>query len=142
MRLLFCTSVVNSDIQFNTDYQEILSRDSVTVTVDAVIYYRVSNPTMVSRFINEMYRMSQKLQGKKSFCQITINYRVFNNEGQKVLGYKTMKKCAFEATKRLIASKNMGHFVIFVICLIISNKIYILKYMKKCTNLAKFDIFL
>ena len=38
------------------------------------------------------------------------NYRVFNNEGQKVLGYETMKKCAFEATKRLIASKNMGHF--------------------------------
>ena len=37
-------------------------------------------------------------------------YRVFNKEDQKVLGYKTMKKCAFEATKRLIASKNMGHF--------------------------------
>ena len=69
-------------------------------------------------------------------------YRVFNNEGQKVLGYETMKKCAFEATKRLIASKNMGHFVIFIICLIISNKIYILKYMKKCTKLTKFAIFL
>ena len=27
---------------------QVLSRDSVTVTVDAVIYYRVSNPTMVS----------------------------------------------------------------------------------------------
>ena len=26
---------------------KVLSRDSVTVTVDAVIYYRVSNPTMV-----------------------------------------------------------------------------------------------
>ena len=73
---------------------------------------------------------------------IIPKYRVFNNEGQKVLGYETMKKCAFEATKRLIASKNMGHFVIFIFCLIISNKIYILKYMKKCTNLAKFDIFL
>ena len=74
--------------------------------------------------------------------QASIIYRVFNNEGQKVLGYKTMKKCGFEATKRLIASKNMGHFVIFVICLIISNKIYILKYMKKCTKLTKFDLFL
>ena len=29
----------------------VLSRDSVTVTVDAVIYYRVSNPTMVSLFV-------------------------------------------------------------------------------------------
>ena len=37
-------------------------------------------------------------------------YRVINKEGQKVLGYETIKKCAFEATKRLIASKNMGHF--------------------------------
>ena len=26
---------------------QVLSRDSVTVAVDAVIYYRVSNPTMV-----------------------------------------------------------------------------------------------
>ena len=28
-------------------FSQVLSRDSVTVTVDAVIYYRVSNPTMV-----------------------------------------------------------------------------------------------
>ena len=26
---------------------QVLTRDSVTVTVDAVVYYRVSNPTMV-----------------------------------------------------------------------------------------------
>ena len=26
---------------------QVLSRDSVTVSVDAVVYYRVSNPTMV-----------------------------------------------------------------------------------------------
>ena len=30
---------------------KVLSRDSVTVTVDAVIYYRVSNPTMVFHII-------------------------------------------------------------------------------------------
>ena len=30
---------------------QVLSRDSVTVTVDAVVYYRVSNPTMVSKVI-------------------------------------------------------------------------------------------
>ena len=42
-----------------------------------------------------------------TLLQVTF-YRVFNKEGQKVLGYKTWKKCAFEATKRLmlIASKN------------------------------------
>ena len=47
------------------------------------------------------------------YC-LTI-HRVTNKEGQKVSGYKTMKKCAFEATNRLIASKNIGHFVMFVI---------------------------
>ena len=69
-------------------------------------------------------------------------YRVINKEGHKVLGYKTIKKCDFDAIKKFILSKNMGHFVIFVICLIISNNIYILNHMKKCTNLGKFDIFL
>ena len=34
-------------VTFDVPPQEILSRDSVTVTVDAVICYRVSNPTMV-----------------------------------------------------------------------------------------------
>ena len=38
-------------VTFDVPPQEILSRDSVTVTVDAVIYYRVSNPTMVRIFI-------------------------------------------------------------------------------------------
>ena len=28
--------------------KKVLSRDSVTVSVDAVVYYRVSNPTMVN----------------------------------------------------------------------------------------------
>ena len=34
-------------LTFDVPPQEILSRDSVTVTVDAVIYYRVFNPIMV-----------------------------------------------------------------------------------------------
>merc|ERR1712045_188082 len=37
-------------VSFDVPPQEVLSRDSVTVTVDAVVYYRVSNPTMVSQF--------------------------------------------------------------------------------------------
>ena len=35
-------------VTFDVPPQEVLTRDSVTVTVDAVVYYRVSNPTMVS----------------------------------------------------------------------------------------------
>ena len=30
---------------------QVLSRDSVTVSVDAVVYYRVSNPTMVMTMV-------------------------------------------------------------------------------------------
>ena len=45
---------------------------------------------------------------KQGFTVYT--YRVINKEGHKVLGYKTSKKCDFDALKKFIASKNMGHF--------------------------------
>ena len=32
---------------------KVLSRDSVTVTVDAVVYYRVSNPTMATNNVED-----------------------------------------------------------------------------------------
>ena len=68
-------------------------------------------------------------------------YSVINKEGHKVLSHKTIKKCDFDAFLRFIASKNMGHFVIFVICLIITNIIFIEKYLKKCRKLAKSILF-
>ena len=37
---------------------QVLTRDSVTVTVDAVVYYRVSNPTMVTKLLSEFYESS------------------------------------------------------------------------------------
>ena len=69
-------------------------------------------------------------------------YSVINKEGHKVLSHKTIKKCDFDAFLRFIASKNMEHFVTFVICLIISNIIFIEKYLKKCIKLAKSILFL
>ena len=56
-----------------------------------------------------LFQMIQKTDKFRFVITSTI-YRVFNKEGQKVLGYKTHKKCVFEAFKMLIASKNMGHF--------------------------------
>jgi regulator of protease activity HflC (stomatin/prohibitin superfamily) len=41
---------------------QILSRDSVTVTVDAVVYYRVSNPTMATNNVED-YGHSTHLLG-------------------------------------------------------------------------------
>jgi len=40
-------------VSFDVPPQEVLSRDSVTVTVDAVIYYRVSNPTMATNNVED-----------------------------------------------------------------------------------------
>ena len=41
---------------------------------------------------------------------MTLKYSVINKEGHKVLGYKTIKKCDSDASKKFIASKNMEHF--------------------------------
>ena len=45
MTMSMLTMKMKSTLQYH--HMKVLSRDSVTVTVDAVIYYRVSNPTMV-----------------------------------------------------------------------------------------------
>ena len=47
--------------QVSTLYSfQVLSRDSVTVSVDAVVYYRVSNPTMATNNIED-YSHSTRL---------------------------------------------------------------------------------
>ena len=69
-------------------------------------------------------------------------YRVINKEGHKVMGYKTPKKCDFDAIKRFIAFKNIKHIVIFLICPIIYNIISNVKYIKNvlnCLNLSYFS---
>ena len=46
----------------NLVFVQVLSRDSVTVTVDAVVYYRVSNPTMATNNVED-YGHSTHLLG-------------------------------------------------------------------------------
>ena len=48
----------------------------------------------------------------KSAAFTKMMYRMFNKEGQKVLGYKTNKNVFFEVINKLIASQSMGHFEI------------------------------
>lgn len=52
-------TIINVDLRtitFDVPPQEILTKDSVTVTVDAVVYYRVSDPTLsVNRVANAQY---------------------------------------------------------------------------------------
>ncbi|XP_038064260.1 mechanosensory protein 2-like [Patiria miniata] len=47
-------------LSFDVPPQEVLSKDSVTVTVDAVVYFRVSNPTMAVLNV-ENYKRSTEL---------------------------------------------------------------------------------
>ncbi|XP_023326652.1 band 7 protein AGAP004871 [Eurytemora carolleeae] len=47
-------------VSFDVPPQEVLSRDSVTVSVEAVVYYRVSNPTLATNNIED-YSHSTRL---------------------------------------------------------------------------------
>ena len=51
--------------------QQVLSRDSVTVSVDAVVYYRVSNPTMATNNIED-YRFASPRAYIDVCCDNTI----------------------------------------------------------------------
>ena len=51
---------------------QVLSRDSVTVSVDAVVYYRVSNPTMATNNIED-YRY------KNAFLVLAVTLSIKRN---------------------------------------------------------------
>jgi erythrocyte band 7 integral membrane protein len=51
-----CTTIDLRTITFDVPPQEILTKDSVTVTVDAVVYYRIFDPVMsVNKVANAQY---------------------------------------------------------------------------------------
>lgn len=56
-------------VSFNIPPQEILSKDSVTVTVDAVVYYRISDP-LKSVLQIENYSYSTRLLGASALRNI------------------------------------------------------------------------
>ena len=53
-------------------HTQVLSRDSVTVTVDAVVYYRVSNPTMATNNVEDFRYASHN--GGPGTAVIRINH--------------------------------------------------------------------
>lgn len=57
-------------------FLQVLSRDSVTVSVDAVVYYRVSNPTMATNNIED-YRSVAKVSVKASSSSESPFLRLF-----------------------------------------------------------------
>lgn len=46
-------------ITFDVPPQEILTRDSVTITVDAVVYFRIFNPIISGNFLKTIFDSNQ-----------------------------------------------------------------------------------
>ena len=64
-------------VSFDVPPQEVLSRDSVTVSVDAVVYYRVSNPTMATNNIED-YRYAYIIKKTYMIWSMAISIQDFN----------------------------------------------------------------
>ncbi|ETN70832.1 hypothetical protein NECAME_14511 [Necator americanus] len=71
------TKVDLRTVSFNVPPQEILTKDSVTTSVDAVVYYRVSNATRRSEDENSKARLVEDLYARKpTRFQFTSSTRV------------------------------------------------------------------
>lgn len=50
-----CCKVDLRTVSFDVPPQEVLTKDSVTVSVDAVVYYRISDPLKAVIQVNDQY---------------------------------------------------------------------------------------
>ena len=80
--------------------QEILTKDSVTVSVDAVVFYRVSNATISVANVEDSYHSTKLLAqttlrnilGTKNLHEILSQRETIANSMQVCCGLKTNKK--------------------------------------------------
>ncbi|XP_038063810.1 band 7 protein AGAP004871-like [Patiria miniata] len=84
-------------ISFDVPPQEILSKDSVTVAVDAVVYYRVHNPTISITNVEDAQRSTRLLAattlrnvlGTKTLGEMLIDRDIISSQMQSVLDEAT-----------------------------------------------------
>ncbi|XP_077986326.1 band 7 protein AGAP004871-like [Glandiceps talaboti] len=84
-------------VTFDVPPQEILSKDSVTVAVDAVVYYRIINPTISITNVEDAQRSTRLLAqttlrnilGTKTLQEILSDREVVSNTMQTVLDEAT-----------------------------------------------------
>eukprot|EP00095_Tigriopus_kingsejongensis_P009835 maker-scaffold21_size687808-snap-gene-2.10 protein:Tk09835 transcript:maker-scaffold21_size687808-snap-gene-2.10-mRNA-1 annotation:"hypothetical protein DAPPUDRAFT_45422" len=84
-------------VSFDVPPQEVLSRDSVTVSVDAVVYYRVSNPTMATNNIEDYSHSTRLLAattlrnvlGTKNLAEILSEREIISQVMQNALDEAT-----------------------------------------------------
>ncbi|KAK3087602.1 hypothetical protein FSP39_008175 [Pinctada imbricata] len=87
------TKVDLRTVSFDIPPQEILTRDSVTVSVDAVVYYRVSNPTVSVANVENAHHATRLLAqttlrnilGTKSMSEILTEREVISTAMQNLL---------------------------------------------------------
>ncbi|CAK5086383.1 unnamed protein product [Meloidogyne enterolobii] len=80
-------------LSFDVPPQEILSRDSVTVSVEAVIYFRISNPVISVTNVNDAQFSTKLLAqttlrnvlGTKTLSEILMERDIISNITEKVL---------------------------------------------------------
>lgn len=93
-------SIVNVDLRsvtFDVPPQEILTKDSVTVTVDAVVYFRISDPILsVTRIANSRYSTQllaattlRNILGTKSLQEILSDKESISHRMQEFLDQAT-----------------------------------------------------
>ncbi|XP_038046881.1 mechanosensory protein 2-like [Patiria miniata] len=84
-------------LSFDVPPQEILSKDSVTVTVDAVVYFRVQNPTMSIVNVENFKRSTELLSattlrnvlGTKTLAEVLSSRESISSHMQSVLDEAT-----------------------------------------------------
>ncbi|XP_069120743.1 band 7 protein AGAP004871-like isoform X2 [Argopecten irradians] len=87
------TKVDLRTVSFDVPPQEILTKDSVTVSVDAVVYYRVSNPTVSVANVENAHHATRLLAqttlrnilGTKNMSEILTERETISNAMQAVL---------------------------------------------------------
>ncbi|XP_062579642.1 mechanosensory protein 2-like [Saccostrea cucullata] len=84
-------------LSYDVPPQEILTRDSVTVAVDAVVYYRIFDPIMSVCNVNDAFRSTQLLAsttlrnvlGTKAMSEVLSERESISHEMQQILDTST-----------------------------------------------------
>eukprot|EP00105_Crassostrea_gigas_P006752 XP_011420800.2 PREDICTED: mechanosensory protein 2-like [Crassostrea gigas] len=84
-------------LSYDVPPQEILTRDSVTVAVDAVVYYRIFDPIMSVCNVNDAFRSTQLLAsttlrnvlGTKAMSEVLSERESISQEMQHILDVST-----------------------------------------------------
>merc|ERR1719188_2589340 len=84
-------------VSFDVPPQEVLSRDSVTVSVEAVVYYRVSNPTMATNNIED-YSHSTRLLAATTLRNVLGTKNLAEILSEREIISKVMQDALDEAT--------------------------------------------